>query len=292
MPRCVEAVFLKFLRRSNADVLSIIFFTILSGGFAWPVWSNLKRVHCRLDEVFAKIEALQQSIKVPPSFFHVLELVIDDLRQSLESTSVTRIPAIPNGPVSLRENPTPKPNAKPVIKPIDAQSERPVERPVAADVLHNTPYEIAAPPPKPSKSLGVVENKTPAIVADPLPIVVADPLPSIPAPSTLDRGDGIQLEGLNNFSVEPPTLDRGDGIQLEGMDSIVGDSGVGKASGSSSSQGTRPKLSRWLPTLRGIKLRIEQSTNATIVRLSHLDQVRVPSCSPEKEPYPSLPHIT
>jgi hypothetical protein len=217
------------------------------------------------------------------------------LRQSLESTSVARppveyvpIPAIPNGPiVSLREDPTPKPNAKPVIKPIDAQSERPVERPVAADVLHNPPHEIAAPP-KPSKSLGVVENKTPAIVAD--------SLPSIPAPSTLDRGNGIQLEGLDNFYAEPPTIDRGNGIQLEGMDSIVVDSSVGKASGSSSSKGIPPKsgqgLSRWLPTLRGIKLRIEQSTNGRIERFSHLDQVRVPSCSPGKEPYSSLPHIT
>jgi hypothetical protein len=51
-----------------ADILSTIFFTILLGSFAWPVWSNLKRVHCRLDEVFAKIEALQQSIKVPVIF--------------------------------------------------------------------------------------------------------------------------------------------------------------------------------------------------------------------------------
>ena len=248
----------------------------------------------------------------------MFELVVDDLRQSLESTrppiEYVPIPAIPNSPVvSPREDPTPKPNAKPVIKPIDEQSKRPVERPVAADVPHNPPYEIAATP-KPTKSLDAVENKTPSIVADPPRIVVADPPPSIPAPSTLDRGDGIQLdnffaepptldrgdgiqlEGLDNFFAEPPTLDRGDGIQLEGMDSIIGDSGVGKASGSSSSKGTPRKsgqgISRWLPTLRGIKLRIEQSTSGRIERLSHLDQVRVPSCSPEKEPYPSLLHIT
>jgi hypothetical protein len=63
-PRCVETAFLKWIRRSNQDVLSAIFFTILLGSFAWPVWSNLKRVHCRLDDVFGKMEALQQSIKV------------------------------------------------------------------------------------------------------------------------------------------------------------------------------------------------------------------------------------
>jgi len=64
LPRCVETAFLKWIRRSNQDVLSTIFFTILLGSFAWPLWSNLKRLHCRLDDVFEKIEALQQSIKV------------------------------------------------------------------------------------------------------------------------------------------------------------------------------------------------------------------------------------
>jgi hypothetical protein len=237
-------------------------------------------------------------------FFRVFELVVvDGLRQSLESTTLTRppldvvpIPAIPNGPVvSPRKDPTPKPNAKPVIKPIDAQSERPVGRPVAADVPHNPTHEIAATP-KPTQSLDVVENKTPSVVANPPPIVVAHPLPSIPAPSKLDRGDGVQLEGLDNIFAEPPTLDRGHGIQLEGMGNIVGDFGVGKAGGSSSSKETPPKsgqgFGHWLPTLRGIKLRIEQSTSGTIERLSHLDQVRVPSRSSEKEPYPSLPYIT
>ena len=64
LPRCVETAFLKWIRRSNRDVLSTIFFTILLGSFAWPLWSNLKRLHCRLDDVFEKIEVLQRSIKV------------------------------------------------------------------------------------------------------------------------------------------------------------------------------------------------------------------------------------
>jgi hypothetical protein len=218
------------------------------------------------------------------------------LRQSLESTTVTRPPIeyVPLPPVLRREDPTPKPIARPVIKPNDAQPERPAEYPVAATEPHNPPYEIVATP-EPTKPPAIVEDKPPTIVAGPRPtvVVVADPPPSTPpsAPSTFDRGDGIQLEGLDNF-VEPPTLDR-DGIQLEGMDSSVRDSGVGTGSGLSSSKETPPKsgqgVSHWLPTLHEVKLRIEQSTNGRIERLSHLDQVRVPSCSPEKE---SLTHIT
>jgi len=261
------------------------------------VWSKLKRVNCRLDEVFAKIEALQQSIKVT-TIHHVFELVVDDLRQSLESTTVTRppiendpIPPFPNGPVVLgREDPTPKPNAKSVIKPIDSQSERPVERRAAADKPHNRPYDTTAATLEPTKPLAVVEDKPPAIVADPPPTIVVDPPPSILPPA---RSDGIQLEGLDNIA-EPPTLDR-DGIQLEGMDDSVGDSGVGAASGSGSPKESLPKsgqgFSRWLPTLRSVKLRIEHSTNGSIERLSYVDQVRAPSCSPE-EPYLSSHHIT
>jgi len=228
----------------------------------------------------------------------VFELVVDDLLQSLESATVIRpstenvpIPAFPTGPAVLpREDPTPKPIAKPVTKPIDAQSERPVERRVAADKPHNRPYDTAATP-DPPKPLTVVKDKSPAIVADPPPTIVVDPPP---APLTHGRGDGIQLEGLDNIA-ETPTLDH-DGIQLEGMENCVGDSGVGAASDPGSSKETPPKSeqgsSRWLPTLRSVKLRIEHSTNGTIERLSYLDQVRVPSCSPEKEPYPSLHHIT
>ena len=249
-------------------------------------------MHRRLDEVSAKIGALQQSIKVIVPSPRVCASV-DDLRQSLESTTVTRPPIEYDPlPVLRREDPTPKPIARPVGKPNDAQSERPVEYPVAATKPHNPPYEIVATP-EPTKPLAIVEDKPPTVVVDPRPTVVADPPPSTSpsAPSTFDRGDGIQLEGLDNF-VEPPTLDR-DGIQLEGMDSSVRDSGVGTASGLGSSKETAPKsgqgVSHWLPTLREVKLRIEQSTNGRIERLSHLDQVRVPSCSPEKE---SLTHIT
>ena len=222
------------------------------------------------------------------------------MRQSLESATVTPppieyvpIPAFPNGPAVLRrEDPAPKPIPKPVIKPNDAQPERPVEHLVAATEPHSPPYEIVATP-EPAKPLAIVEDKPPTIVEDPRPTVVADPPPSIlpSAPTAFDRGDGIQLEGLDNF-VEPPTLDR-DSIQLEGMDSSVRDPGVETASGLGSSKETLPKsgqgVSHWLHTLREVKLRIEQSTNGRIERLSHLNQVCVPSCSPEKG---SLTHIT
>ena len=49
-------VFLKLIGRPTKDVLFAILFTVLFG-FAFPVWSKLKRVQRQLD-------ALQRSIKV------------------------------------------------------------------------------------------------------------------------------------------------------------------------------------------------------------------------------------
>jgi hypothetical protein len=69
-PRCVETAFLKSIGQSNKDVLFVILFTILFG-FVWPVWSNLKRLQCQLDDVFWKIDALQQSTKVTDAFSRV-----------------------------------------------------------------------------------------------------------------------------------------------------------------------------------------------------------------------------
>ncbi|KAI0308303.1 hypothetical protein B0F90DRAFT_156135 [Multifurca ochricompacta] len=59
---CAEVIVLKCIRRPTEDVISTVFFTILFGGFAWPVWSNLKRMHDHLDEIHGKIEALQYSV--------------------------------------------------------------------------------------------------------------------------------------------------------------------------------------------------------------------------------------
>jgi hypothetical protein len=56
-------------------VLYVILFTVLFG-FVWPVWSNLKRVQCQLDDVFWKIDALQQSIKVTDTFSRVSNRVL------------------------------------------------------------------------------------------------------------------------------------------------------------------------------------------------------------------------
>ncbi|KAH9964230.1 hypothetical protein BC827DRAFT_59967 [Russula dissimulans] len=108
---CVETAFLKWIRRSNEDVLSTLFFTFLLGSFAWPLWFNLKHIHRRLDDVSGKIEALQQSIK------------------SLETTPVVRppvghfdAPAVPDDPVVWpKEDSTSKLTVNPVVDSVEPQ---------------------------------------------------------------------------------------------------------------------------------------------------------------------------
>ena len=79
MPRCVETAFFKWIRRSNEDVLSTIFFTLLFGGFAWPAWSHLKCMNYRLDELSKKIEVLEHAVRVPIIFLYAFKRVVDEL---------------------------------------------------------------------------------------------------------------------------------------------------------------------------------------------------------------------
>jgi tetratricopeptide (TPR) repeat protein len=200
-----------------------------------------------------------------PSFPHVLQLVvIDEYCQALELTATLRhptdyvqAPTVPSGPfLQPKEDPTSQLNAKPIAKPIDAQPEKPVERLVATDEALYLPYKIPATP-EPVKPPAVVENPRPSMS---------------PGPRVIDRGSGIQLEGMDNI------------IEFE--------SNPGTASGSAEQPAAAIEhgLSRWLPALREIRSRIEQFTQGRIERISHLDQVRIPSCSPEKESYVSLSH--
>jgi len=46
-------------------------------GFALHVWSKLKRLQCKLDDVVGKVDILQKSIKVIVVFLRVFESVVD-----------------------------------------------------------------------------------------------------------------------------------------------------------------------------------------------------------------------
>jgi hypothetical protein len=73
-------VFRKYVGQSNRDILSAIFLLFLLGRFVWFVWSNLKHVRNQLDDMYGRIEALHQSIKVTVFFPHVFERPVDELR--------------------------------------------------------------------------------------------------------------------------------------------------------------------------------------------------------------------
>jgi hypothetical protein len=234
----------------------------------------------------------------------VFKLVVDESRQALEKTTVIGppteyVPAVPNGLSFLpREEPTSNLNAKPVGRQIDARPERPVERPVATDKPVYPSYEIPATP-EPAKPPAVVENPPPAVVEDPSPVIVDDPSPAVVenTPSTVVENTPLTVvENTPPTVVKkpppsiPPAPSRVHGIQLEGMDNIIEVPDV-ETESSPTEQAvptTEHGSSHWLSALREIKLRIEQSTKGRIERMSHLDQVRVPHCSPENEPYTLL----
>ena len=64
LPRFVEWCFLTLVGWSYKDVVCAFFFTFLLGGFACLMWSNVKRLQCKLDDIFGRIEALHQAINV------------------------------------------------------------------------------------------------------------------------------------------------------------------------------------------------------------------------------------
>ncbi|KAI0245800.1 CHAT domain-containing protein [Lactifluus subvellereus] len=60
---CTLVSFLVWMRTFNWDVISMLFFTLVSGSFALSVWFHRERTHHLLDEMHEKMEALQHSVK-------------------------------------------------------------------------------------------------------------------------------------------------------------------------------------------------------------------------------------
>jgi hypothetical protein len=52
------------IRQSLENVISAASFTFLLTSFAWPVWTTLKPMLHRLDEINVKMDILQNSIEV------------------------------------------------------------------------------------------------------------------------------------------------------------------------------------------------------------------------------------
>jgi fumarate reductase subunit D len=60
------------IRQSFQNVISAVFLTLLLTTFAWPVWTALKPMHHRLDEINVKMDVLQHSVEVFVVLVHVL----------------------------------------------------------------------------------------------------------------------------------------------------------------------------------------------------------------------------
>ncbi|KAI9454173.1 hypothetical protein BJY52DRAFT_774594 [Lactarius psammicola] len=59
----VHIVFLILIRQPIEHIISAVFFTLMLTSFAWPVWTTLKPMHHRLDEIDARMDVLQHSIE-------------------------------------------------------------------------------------------------------------------------------------------------------------------------------------------------------------------------------------
>ncbi|KAH9044369.1 hypothetical protein EDB85DRAFT_1908934 [Lactarius pseudohatsudake] len=59
----VHLVFLVLIRQPIENIISAVFFTIMLTGFAWPVWTTLKPMDRRLDEINVRMEVLQHSVE-------------------------------------------------------------------------------------------------------------------------------------------------------------------------------------------------------------------------------------
>jgi hypothetical protein len=67
----VHLVFLVLIRRPMEDFISAVFFTVLLTSFAWPVWTTLKPMDHRLEEINVKMDVLQNTLQVFVVLFHV-----------------------------------------------------------------------------------------------------------------------------------------------------------------------------------------------------------------------------
>ncbi|KAI0294974.1 hypothetical protein BC826DRAFT_299171 [Russula brevipes] len=233
---CAEVVLLKWIHRSDEDVLSAIFFTFLLGSFAWPVWSDLKRIQSRLGGVSGRVESLQRSIeslKSPRAVHPTVEHVT--------------VPAEPNISPSLPKEYSPRKRAskrvaKRVAKSVDPELERPVEPQVATRRPPYLPYEIP-PTPEPVTPPVVTQSSTPFVSS-----VTSDP----------DAGTGVEIEGLMDNIIG----------EVE-----IGTAGVSAEQYRSQPTPTpEPAFGPRFPALREIKQRIEQLTEGRLEMTSHSDQ--------------------
>ncbi|KAH8992500.1 hypothetical protein EDB92DRAFT_576512 [Lactarius akahatsu] len=215
----VHLVFLVLIRQPIENIISAVFFTIMLTGFAWPVWTTLKPMHRRLDEVNVRMEVLQhsvESIKLAVSRLstvnHVHDIypvpsdtveeppslqreTLEPNAHSIESKEVPQMVMQDEVPVYVEE-----PEPFKVSATVTPEPERDDEPPAIVDEREPT-----------SVTLEPTVSEPPASVVHPDPIQApAEPEVHDGPPATTDKPDPIPMpvgpSGNNELNVDHPTI--------------------------------------------------------------------------------------
>ncbi|KAH8990166.1 hypothetical protein EDB86DRAFT_1803394 [Lactarius hatsudake] len=215
----VFLVFLVLIRQPIENIISAVFFTIMLTGFAWPVWTTLKPMHRRLDEINVRMEDLQhsvESIKLAVSRLSTVNLVHDVypvLSGTVEEPPASQRETLELNAQSIESKEVPQPvmqdefsvNFKEpepfrVSVPVTPEPERDDEPPTIVDEREPT-----------SVTLEPTVSEPPASADHPDPIQ-APAEPKVPdgPPATTDKPDPIPMpagpSGQNELNVDHPTI--------------------------------------------------------------------------------------
>ncbi|KAH9035064.1 hypothetical protein EDB84DRAFT_1485940 [Lactarius hengduanensis] len=204
----VHLVFLVLIRQPIENIISAVFFTIILTGFAWPVWTTLKPMDRRLDEINVRMEVLQHSVESIKLAVSRLSTVnhVHDIYPVLSGT-VEEPPAPQRG--------TLEPNAQSIeSKEIpQIQDEFPVnfEEPEPFRVS----VTVTPEPERDDEPPTIVDEREPtSVTLEPTvsePPASADhPDPIHAPPATTDKPDPIPMpagpSGNNELNVDHPTI--------------------------------------------------------------------------------------
>ncbi|KAI9444708.1 hypothetical protein H4582DRAFT_838205 [Lactarius indigo] len=278
----VHLVFLVLIHQPIETIISAVFFTIMLTGFAWPIWTTLKPMHRRLDEINVRMDALQHSIEsvglavsrlstvnyVPDIYSVISGIVEEPLPQqetlepnarSIESKEAPQ-PVKPNGfPVNVEE-------PEPFRVSTTPESERNEEPPTIVDereptsvtrgptleptVSDNPQASMDQPEPIQAPEEPKVPDGPPAITDKP------DPIPALAGPS-----------GENELNVDHPTIS----VSPAPPEPAHVEQAIGVPV-EQPTQRPEPSFGHWSSTLLEIKHRIEPLASATLQRLPQSDQ--------------------
>ncbi|KAH9178616.1 hypothetical protein EDB89DRAFT_960331 [Lactarius sanguifluus] len=198
----VHLVFLVLIHQPIENIISAVFFTIMLTGFAWPVWTTLKPMHRRLDEINVRMDVLQHSVES-------IKLAVSRLSAVNYVHDIYPVPSgtVEEPPSSQRE--TLEPNVQSIESKEVPQSVMQDEFPVNFE--ESEPFRVSVTvTPEPER-----DEEPPAIVDEREPTSVTLELTVSEPPASADHPDPIQAPAEPKVHDGPPAItDKPDPIPM------------------------------------------------------------------------------